>query len=49
MSRSQEAKLSFIEHLLVEKRNGLILDAQLTEADGTAEAALAMLGDLAGW
>jgi transposase len=46
--RGKEAKLSFIGHLLMENRNGLIVDACLTQATGTAEpeAALAMLGDL---
>jgi hypothetical protein len=49
-SRGQEAKLCFIGHLLMENRNGLIVDARLTRANGTAEpeAALAMLGDLPG-
>jgi len=46
--RGKEAKLSFIGHLLMENRSGLIVDACLTKATGTAEpeAALAMLGDL---
>ena len=49
-SRGQEAKLAFIGHLLMENRNGLIVNAQLTQATGTAEpeAALAMLGDVPG-
>jgi transposase len=49
-SRGQEAKLCFIGHLLMENRNGLIVDARLTHATGTAEpeAALAMLGDVPG-
>jgi transposase len=49
-SRGQEAKLSFIGHLLMENRNGLIVDARLSQANGTAEpeAALAILGDLPG-
>jgi len=49
-ARGKEAKLSFIGHLLMENRNGLIVDTRLTPATGTAEpeAALAMLGDLAG-
>jgi len=49
-ARGKEAKLSFIGHLLMENRNGLIVDARLTPATGTAEpaAALAMLGDLPG-
>ena len=48
--RGKEAKLSYIGHLLMENRNGLIVDACLTQATGTAEpeAALAMLGDLPG-
>jgi transposase len=49
-SRGQEAKLSFIGHLLMENRNGLIVDARLSQANGTAEpeAAPAMLGDRPG-
>jgi hypothetical protein len=41
----QEAKLSYLGHVLMENRNGLIVDALLTQADGTAEreAALVML------
>lgn len=48
--RGKEAKLSFIGHLLMENRNGLVVDARLTQASGTAEveAALAMLKDQAG-
>jgi hypothetical protein len=48
--RGKEAKLSFIGHLLMENRSGLIVDACLSKATGTAEpaAALAMLGDLPG-
>jgi transposase len=46
--KGKEAKLSFIGHLLMENRNGLIIDARLTHATGTAEpeAALAMLGEV---
>ena len=49
-SNGQEAKLAFTGHLLMENRNGLVVDARLTHATGTAEpeAALAMLGELAG-
>jgi transposase len=49
-SNGQEAKLGFTGHLLMENRNGLIVDARLTHATGTAEpeAALDMLGDLPG-
>src|SRR3984957_19832008 len=48
--RGKEAKLSFIGHLLMENRSGLIVDACLSKATGTTEpaAALAMLGDLPG-
>ncbi len=44
-SKGQEAKLAFIGHLLMENRNGLVVDARLTHATGTAEpeTALAML------
>jgi transposase len=46
----KEAKLSYHGHLLMENRNGLIVDVRLTRATGTAEpdAALAMLGDVPG-
>jgi hypothetical protein len=42
---AQEARLSYLGHVLVENRHGLIVDAMLTQADGTAErdAALLML------
>lgn len=33
----QEAKLGYLGHLMMENRNGLIVDAMLTQADGTAE------------
>ena len=39
----QEAKLSYLGHLLMENRNGLIVDAMVTQADGTAERDAAML------
>ncbi len=41
----QEAKLGFLGHVLMENRHGLIVDAMVTHADGTAErdAALLML------
>ena len=41
----QEAKLGYLGHLITENRNGLIVDALLTQADGTAEreAALVMV------
>jgi transposase len=49
-SQGQEAKLCFIGHLLMENRNGLIVDTRLTQANGTAEpaAALEMLDDVPG-
>ena len=48
--RGKEARLCHMGHLLMENRNGLIVDATLTQASGTAEreAALAMLGRQAG-
>lgn len=39
----QEAKLSYLGHALMENRNGLIVDAMLTQADGTAEREAAMI------
>jgi len=44
-SNGEGAKLAFTGHLLMENRNGLVVDACLTHATGTAEpaAALAML------
>jgi transposase len=36
-SYGQEAKLSYLGHTLVENRNGLIVSAMTTQADGTAE------------
>ena len=47
-SKGSEAKLGFLGHLLMENRHGLVVDAKLTHASGTAEreAALDMLGDL---
>ncbi len=49
-SSSQEAKLSYLGHTLVENRHGLIAAAMATQADGTAErdAALLMLDELRG-
>ena len=47
-SYGQEAKLSYLGHVLVENRHGLIAAAMTTQADGTAErdAGLLMLDDL---
>ena len=39
----QEARLSYLGHVLMENRNGLIADAMVTEADGTAEREVALL------
>lgn len=46
----KESKLSYSGNLLVENRHGLIVDAEVMPADGTAErdAALAMLGQKSG-
>jgi transposase len=47
-SSGSAAKLAYLGHLLMENRHGLIVDALVTAANGTAEreAALTMLGDL---
>jgi transposase len=47
-SSGREAKLAYLGHLLMENRHGLIVDALVTAATGTAErdAALLMLGEL---
>ena len=46
----KEAKLCFTGHVLMENRNGLVVDVSLTQATGTAEgdAALAMLAQVPG-
>jgi IS5 family transposase len=48
--RNKEAKLCHLGHLLMDNRHGLIVDAMVTPATGTAEreAAEAMLGRQAG-
>jgi Transposase DDE domain len=48
--KGKEAKLSYNGNLLIENRNGLIVDAEVWEANGTGErdAALAMLEQIAG-
>jgi len=48
--KGKEAKLAYRGHVLIENRHGLVTDARLTQATGTAEweAGLAMLGDLPG-
>jgi transposase len=47
-SSGTPAKLAYLGHLLTENRHGLIVDARVTAATGTAErdAALVMLGEL---
>jgi transposase len=47
-SKGAEAKLAFLGHVLMENRNGLVVNARLTEANGHAErdAALDMIADL---
>jgi IS5 family transposase len=48
--KGQTSQLAYMGHLLTENRNGLIVSAMLTEADGYAErlAALEMVEELAG-
>jgi len=48
--KGHPSKLSYLGHLLTENRNGLIVSAMLTEADGYAErlAAVAMVEEVAG-
>ena len=48
--KGKEAKLCYAGHVLMENRNGLAVDGQITKATGTAEreAALDMLGDIPG-
>ena len=47
-SKGQAAKLSYMGHVLMEHRHGLIVDVEVTQANGTAEreAALEMLDRL---
>jgi len=49
-SQYTAAKPSYMGHLLMENRNGLVIDAQVTQATGTAEreAAIEMVGALEG-
>lgn len=49
-AKGKEAKLAYTGHLLMENRNGLVVDARVTQASGTAEpeSALAMLADVPG-
>ena len=41
-AKGQEAKLSFLGHVLMENRNGLVVDTNLTLATGTAECEAAL-------
>lgn len=49
--RGKEAKLSFMGHVLMENRNGLVVGARLTQASGTAKrsAALDLIGAMPSW
>ena len=42
-SSGQESKLAYLGHALMENRNGLIVDAQMTHATGTAEREAALI------
>lgn len=42
-SRNAEARLAYLGHLVIENRNGLIVDAMATAADGRAERDAAVL------
>jgi hypothetical protein len=46
-SKGSEAKLAFLGHVLMENRNGLVVETRLTRATGTAEreASLDMVGE----
>jgi hypothetical protein len=41
--KGKEAKLSYAGHVLMENRNGLVVDAMVTQATGTAERDAALL------
>ena len=49
-SKGSEAKLSYLGHVLMENRNGLLVRTMVTQADGTAErdAALLMVSKIPG-
>ena len=49
-SKGTEAKLSYLGHVLMENRNGLLVRTMVTQADGTAErdAALLMVSKIPG-
>jgi|SRR5579871_263042 len=42
-AKGSEAKLSYLGHVLMENRNGLLVQTMVTEANGTAERDAAML------
>jgi transposase len=42
-SQGSEARLSYLGHVMMENRSGLIVEAMVTQADGTAEADAALL------
>ncbi len=42
-SKGQEAKLCYAGHILMENRNGLVVNAELTPADGHAERSAALM------
>jgi transposase len=48
--KGKEARLSFMGHVLMENRHGMVVDTRLTEANGTAEreSALSMVKDIPG-
>jgi transposase len=50
-TRGSEARLGYLGHVVTENRNGLVIDARLTQATGTAEreAALQMVGNKPAW
>jgi len=50
LRRGKEAKLGYLGHVLMENRHGLVVDARLSQASGTAEreAALAMAEQIPG-
>jgi transposase len=49
-SKGHESKLGYLGHVLMENRNGLVVETELTQATGTAEreAALEMVSEQAG-
>lgn len=47
-AKGQESKLCYLGHVMMDNRNGLVVNARVTKATGTAEreAAVDMLGDM---